>query len=476
MRRILLLLLAFAFAACAAPVKPVTITLDALPPARALPATFLGFSYETAQLLPRADGTHYFSPANRPLVAMFKTLGIKSLRVGGNSVDSAKIPIPAESDVDSLFEFARAAGVKVIYSVRLQEGDPQSAARFARHIQERYSDALDCFAVGNEPAYFKTYEAYHDKWKAIVDAMRAAAPGARFCAPDTNPNAPWCKNLVRDFGASGWFTLITEHDYPGGCSYKNPGVANLADLIPQVPAASREKMLSNNWYPRYEMVRKTMTDAIAGTPLPYRLSETNSYWYGGLKDASDTFASALWSADYLCWWAAHGAAGLNFHTGDKVGGGDKSVQSRYTAFVTDGPGFDVHPLSYGIKLFDLGARGALVPLAIADAQNPQLSAYAASQEDSLSIILINRRHGPAAANSRLRFQLPPRSSAARILFLTAPHGDIAAKTGLLLGGQPISPTGQWSGHWTPLSIDHDSITLELPPATAAVLQVQTSPH
>ena len=29
--------------------------------------------------------------------------------------------------------------------------------------------------------------------------------------------------------------------------------------------------------------------------------------------ASNAFASALWALDYLHWWAAHGAAGVNFH-------------------------------------------------------------------------------------------------------------------------------------------------------------------
>ena len=80
-------------------------------------------------MLPDGKGVHYFRPGNMPLVALFHTLGVKSLRIGGNSVDAPAIPVPSEADVASLFEFAQAAGVKVIYSVRLQNGDLAAAAQ-----------------------------------------------------------------------------------------------------------------------------------------------------------------------------------------------------------------------------------------------------------------------------------------------------------------------------------------------------------
>src|ERR1700722_9162158 len=86
---------------------------------------------------------------------------------------------------------------------------------------------------------------------------------------------------------------------------------------------------------------------------------------GGVEGASDSYASALWSIDYLYWWAEHGSNGLNFHTGDRAGGGDRSLPSRYAAFVTAGTGYDVRPLSYGMKVFDLGGHGRLVPVTVA---------------------------------------------------------------------------------------------------------------
>ena len=363
--------------------KPIQVSVSLTAPEIQIPEHFVGLSYEASQILLRSNGTHYFSPSNKPLVTLFKTLGVKSLRIGGNSVDAPKGGPPTERDIDSLFQFARVAGVKIIYSVRLQDGDPQQAAKAAKYIHDNYADLLDCFAVGNEPSYLKPYETYRPKWKAMVDAMMAVAPGAKFCGPDTNTNGDWCKKLVGEFGSTGWFSMITEHDYPGGGSYKNWDTKNVKDLIPIDPAPVREKMLSTEWNKRYLTVLNSMTDAVAGTKIPYRLTETNSLWYGGLEGASDSYASALWSIGYLYWWAEHGSKGLNFSTGDRTGGGDTTLPSRYAAFVTAGAEYDVHPLSYGMKVFDLGGHGRLVPVTMAGGDDTKASAFATMSTDEI---------------------------------------------------------------------------------------------
>jgi hypothetical protein len=454
--------------------KPIKVSVTLTGPEIPIPEYFLGLSYETSQILLRSNGTHYFSPSNQPLVTLFKTLGVKSLRIGGNSVDAPKGGPPTDRDIGSLFQFARVAGVKIIYSVRLQDGDLQQAAKAAKYIHDHYADLLDCFAVGNEPSYLKPYESYRPKWKAMVDAMMAVAPGAKFCGPDTNTNGDWCKKLVGEFGLTGWFSMITEHDYPGGGSYKNWDVKNVKDLIPIDPVPVREKMLSTEWNNRYLAVLKSMTDAVEGTKIPYRLTETNSLWYGGLEGASDSYASALWSIGYLYWWAEHGSWGLNFSTGDRAGGGDTSLPSRYAAFVTAAAGYDVHPLSYGMKVFDLGGHGRLVPVTVAGGDDAKASAFATVSTDGLmSLTFLNRSHGTDGLEMDVEASLPASCSAkdVKVLFLTAPKGDIAAKTGLTLGGASILPDGRWNGRWTPLKGKDGKITVSVPAASAAVVRV-----
>ena len=229
-------------------------------------------------MLPDKEGKRYFRPDNKPLVTMFKTLGIKSLRIGGNSVDAAEIPVPTEADIEPLFEFAKAAGVKVIYSVRLEDGDPQSAATLAKAIHEHYAEQLDCFAIGNEPGYYKDYDVFRPKWKTIHDAVLAVYPDARFCGPDQNPAPTLFRNMVRDLGAeSDHLVQITAHHYPFGCAYKNPGQrADVSKLIPFEGEPSRETMLAPQAYNSYESVFKDLANAVTGTTISFRLTEVNS--------------------------------------------------------------------------------------------------------------------------------------------------------------------------------------------------------
>lgn len=105
-------------------------------------------------VLPAANGVHYFRPDNRPLIQLFRTLGIKNLRIGGNTSDRDAKKLPGEADLDSLFGFAKAAGVKVIYCLRLHDGDPQTDAQTVKYIMDHYAAQVDCLSIGQEPSAY----------------------------------------------------------------------------------------------------------------------------------------------------------------------------------------------------------------------------------------------------------------------------------------------------------------------------------
>ncbi len=487
LKRAVLLTLLLLPPACARAAEPVTVSVSVRRPGAEVSRSTLGLSYETSLLLPDANGVHYFRPDNKPLVTLFRTLGIKSLRIGGNSVDAPTIPVPGVSDVTALFEFARAAGVKVIYSVRLQEPadsnaapgagsrvNAAAAARIAQLIHERHADVLDCFAIGNEPGYYKDYAVYSAKWKAIHDAIIAVYPEAKFCGPDQNPSPDLDQKMVRDFGTAG-LVKITQHSYPFGCSYRNPGAGqkDVARLVPFAAAESREKMLAPDAYQVYQGIYEGIAGAIAGTSVSYRLTETNSFWFSGLQGASDSYASALWGLDYLHWWAAHGADGLNFHTGDRTGGAT-SLPCRYAVFVTSARGYEVRPLGYALKLFDLGGRGRL--LSVATAPATPVTAYATLDAGTVFVTLLNKSHGPVARDQpvQIKWDAPCSDSGAQVIFLHARNDDLAAgSAGVALGGAPIQEDGTWSGRWTPLppaAVSNDTMTVTLPPASVAVVR------
>ena len=437
-----------------------------------------GLSYETSVLLPGADGRRYFRADNAPLVQMFKTLGVKNLRIGGNSVDDPSIPIPTEDDIRSLFEFARAAGVKVIYSVRLQDGDPESAAKVTKLIRENYADLMDCFSIGNEPDYYHDYNVLKAKWTAIQKAMLAEWPEARFCGMDQNPKPALIKKVVEDFGKTGNFVMITQHSYPFGCSYSNPQDAKsgVDKLIPQEPVSSRQRMLSADAYKTYAEILEGMVEAVAGTGLSFRLTETNSYWFSGLKGVSDRYVSAIWGLDYLHWWATHGSDGINFHTGDRTGGGI-SLPCRYAVFVSSEEGYAARPLAYAMKMFALGEFRSPLQIKIPSSDSSDVVAYGGmAGKNELLVTLINKAHGGTAKDRQVVLSLPSswNVQSAETVEMRSATGDPGADSGISVGKGEIGADGSWDGKWTPVatsSIRDSGIDLSIAPLSAVVVRI-----
>ena len=279
----------------AAQTQPVAVTVTADGGGAGLAPRFLGLSYEMSMLLP-TDGRYYFDANDQALVNTFQTLGIKSLRVGANAVDDARIPIPQEKDIDMLFNFARAAGVKVIYSFRLKNGDPTNSARLASYIAEHDADVLDSFSIGNEPYLFRpdgSYNAFFPHWKPQYDAILNAVPQAMFDGPSANGD--FALRLAKDMLAGGHMAMVSDHYY-----FLGSGRAAETN-----PPASRARFLSNRLDNDYARDYARVGAVLAAEGAPYRIDEMNSCYNGGAKDSSDTYASTLWALDCTHWWAAH---------------------------------------------------------------------------------------------------------------------------------------------------------------------------
>ena len=221
------LIVAFVFALteiCCRAQVPVKLELGLQSLGREIPSDFVGLSFEMQRVLPDTNGSHFFSPENRPLIATFKTLGIKSLRVGGNTADRPSVSVPSQTDVDQLFEFAKAADVKVIYTLRLNQGDPAAAAEMANYISRHYAGQLDCFVIGNEPNVFSTnFDVYLAEWKRYAAQITAPSNSldAKFCGPSVSPgHEKWSAEFAQNLAASGHLKYISQHDYAGGDARK----------------------------------------------------------------------------------------------------------------------------------------------------------------------------------------------------------------------------------------------------------------
>jgi hypothetical protein len=251
-----------------------------------------------------------------------------------------------------------------------------------------------------------------------------------------------------------------------------------SEFVPFEAEASREKMLLPDAYSVYKKIHKGLADAVVGTDLTFRLSETNSYWLSGLKGASDSYASALWVLDYLHWWTARGAAGLNFHTGDLTSG--KPMPCQYAAFVTAEAGYEARPVAYGMKMFELGGAGKSLTTSVRGESESKVVSYAAVSDDKTMLVtIINKEYAKDAAETEIEIRLdcPAAASKGEVIFLKARNNDIAAGGGdVTVGGSVIGRDGAWDGQWQPISIsgkeDGAAINLSLPAASAAVLRLK----
>jgi hypothetical protein len=448
----------------------VTITDDGI--GSKISPLFLGLSYEMSLVLPR-DGKYYFDANDKALVNTFHTLGIKSLRVGANAVDDPKDAVPQEKDIDPLFAFARAAGVKVIYSFRLKKGDPAVSARLAAYIAEHDADALDCFSIGNEPnAYDKTFEAYFADWKPHYDAVLKADPAAMFDGPSVFAGEKnlFPQKLANAMVPGGHMAMISDHYYVMGL-----GAAAEKNL----PSA-RGHFLSNDTEVRFGKAFAGVGSKLMAKGIPYRIDELNNCFHGGAKGVSDTYTAALWALDASHWWAAHHILGLNYHTGEfHQPDGTLSAQN-YSAFLhlPGGNGLEIRPESYGYLAFTQGAVGRPLKADVLSTSAPSLTAYAYRADDgSMFVTLINKTFAAKAKSLAVSLPLPAgiTASGARRMDLAQKANNVAAQTDITLGGAGIDSQGVWAGQWN--STDFGSTqnpVIQVPPTSAIIVHFLAS--
>lgn len=439
-------------------------------PIRSLPPDFCGLSFETRLVLPDENGQHYFSPDHTALVAMFQTLGIKSLRIGGNTAERASVPIPGFADIDQLFAFARKAGTKVIYTVRMAGNEPTAAAAIVDFIDRHHRDTVACYIIGNEPDKDWTYEGYLSEWKRFAAVITAPehTPHAQFCAPTTTSGAPgWPALMVRDLRGTKLLAMAGQHYYAGGSRRKHPDFQS-----------ARETLLHDDAPARYASFAAKFLPEVLTAGIPLRMNETNSFSSGGYWGASDTFAASLWGLEYLYWWAYAGAAGINFHAGHKVYPGDEIVRRNvYTPLTPTADGVVALPLAYAIKMFSLGSQGALLPFAWTEAEPPsRLSCAAVRGNDRhIYLTLVNKTHGNAARDLSLALDSGRFQAEAEILQLQTLGDRIGNVHGVTINGMQIAEDASLTANWWPVTLatQHPHLIVTVPKTSAVLLRLRS---
>ncbi|MBV9083758.1 MAG: hypothetical protein JOZ62_13850 [Acidobacteriaceae bacterium] len=493
--------------------SPVTVSIDTTSQGHAIPLDFSGLSFETGSERPNNAGTagYFFSSSNTELITLFRNLGLKNLRMGGGSVDTEAAP--SNEAIDNLFAFAQAAVVKVIYSVRMlntRNSLPNlkaDDAAIVQYVQKNYRANIHGFSIGNEPdwhnpyhtsgdpALYETtsgipgtaYPSYLADWRDFVTTIGASTPEALFSGPDTGaytsltytPDAStgvsWTQQFASDEAHSGMVANVTQHFYVGG----SPGTDTAQQAI--------DDMLSANWvddtqisigpqgssaYTPYPWLYNNNLGPVPASGLPYRLTESNDF-VGGVAGASNAFASALWTLDYMHWWAAHGAAGVNFHNKQWILT-DTIVPDPNPCNAVCG-NYQTAPKGYGMKAFNFGGHGYVKPVTISNPDGINLTAYAVGDRQNLYLTMINKTHSSTNDIADARVTIYPNgfssASAASMLLTDGSPGDASLLTATL-GEASITNDSRWLGHWTPLNPDlGGSVTVTVPSTTAAIVKL-----
>ena len=139
-------------------------------------------------------------------------------------------------------------------------------------------------------------------------------------------------------------------------------------LLPADPACGRQPTASQLLSPEVRLEETVMLSALgdiqrtAGAPL--ELDETNDISCKGEPGVSNTFASALWAADYIARAMRAGLRGVDFHT-------LLNLPQSYTALVGEGASLHPNPEWYcaAAHPYPPGRKGA------ADGRQPRLGPH-----------------------------------------------------------------------------------------------------
>jgi hypothetical protein len=428
--------------------SPVALTIDTRSPGYAVPTNFAGLSMSAHNFLDLETN------ADAQVFTLFQNIGLHSLRLGFGA------PV-SNPDIDTLFAFQRAmTNLQVIFE--LPFSDIPDTVSAAQYIWTNYQSQFYAFELANEPdksADWTNYASFFTQWTNYAMAVTSAVPGAVFEGPDP-AGQTWGAEFANDLKGSALLVLISQHWYVGG----NP---NKYD--PNSTAQLQiDNMLSNAWV--NSLYPSTYNNALVpaqAAGFPFRFTEADDC-DGGVTNASNAFAAALWALDFLHWWAAQGCAGVNFQNTAWI--------PTDTIYPAANGNCQINPKAYGIKAFNVGDAGCEESVLMSNTNGLNLTAYAIGLGTNLYVTVINKEHDTGARDASVT--ISPNgflTGSVAAMYLTAPNGDVGATNGVTFGGAVITNNGPWLGQWTPLNpLVNGQCTVTVAAASAVVIRIQAS--
>lgn len=415
---------------------------------------FAGLSYEKDSMaVPR------FTPDNADLICLFTGLGRSLLRLGGNSVDQIQWAPSgpgrargqvAPADVDALAGFLQLSGWSVLYGVNLATSTPEAAAAEVKYVAQTLGSTLYGIEIGNEcdmyrGHYFQqwTLHDFEQRWRQFRAAIAAVLPNIVVTGPGCGENVgSWTIPFGQDV-SSAQIALLTQHYYRGNG---------------QSPTATEAALISPD-----DRLTKELAQLKAGAAsigVPFRITETNSFYNGGASGVSNSYASALWIIDHLFNMALGAAVGANLHGGGHSDGYTPIADSAGTVI-------EARPAYYGLLLFALAGQGTLIETTVV-APDLNVTAYALrSANAGLSIVMVNKE---SERDLTVQLHCGDPLHSAELLLLTGASLD--AKSGATIQGAAVPRDGSFKPNpaYT-LRSSGAVVSCYLPAKSAALIKV-----
>ncbi|NBV53937.1 MAG: hypothetical protein EBR83_10545, partial [Verrucomicrobia bacterium] len=354
--------------------------------------------------------------------------------------------------VDAFFDFARAAGWKIIYGVNLGAKDPAMAADEAAYAWQVGAKEIIAIEIGNEPNLYPKgpkregirpnnwrYPQYKEEFTAVYDAIKAKDAKIPITGPAVTKSTNWMPLFMADF--KDRIALATSHVYHLSAPEADPKAQRFTSV---------EKLLGEK-YPDDWIIK--LKDATS-VGVPYRVGECNTASGGGKRGVSNAFVSALWAIDFMFDVAQAGGQGVNFH--------GSFTSNNYSPIVFDKKSsrYVPAPMYYGMLFFSRAAQGRLVATELkTDANFVTHSVLGA--DGKLRVTLVNKDLTKPIAAS---LAVGGKFAKGQVLRLTAPSID--ATEGVTFAGATVNADGTWAPKTT------EALTLSV--GTATVTQSEPS--
>lgn len=454
----------------------ISITLNSSQLRRTIPNDFLGLSFEMSSIMAaNNNGAYWMSGTAGPLSAMLSKIGVKNIRIGGNS--SEREPYATTSDAANVDAFANLIGANLIWTVPVKTYyDESSSVSFVQsmyddqHVSHSYSFPTN-IEVGNEPdnddgtdGSSITYSTWQSRYDTLSNAFRtqinssilSTGPSSASCC--TFPNGletdPTYQGSLKSTIGS-----VTVHNYPLGASSAFGSVAN-----------GDSEILAAKLDGQYQTFYNDFNDNASNEGYNVRIEETNSAYGGSNNGVTNTYAAALWALDYFCYMAYDtNMSGMNLHNGP-IGSNSGSYNAISPIGVSSTP-LSLQPPGYGLWVFHYGSQGQPLQTTMSNPSGANVTAYGLLETNGGETVhVINRTYGSGAVDATVTVTPGGSYTYAQVIYLQQANDDITATTGITFGGAAMNSDGTWSGGYGPQqTLSNGTFTFTLPHTQAAIV-------